>query len=387
MIVEKALRNVGTNINDKLKLINEHTIEPLKEEDVFTFDVVLCDNEIDRVGDKMTHKFLEQFAEKSKSLVGIKDHEWIADNQMARLYDTELVDTDEDTSIGEKRTYVLGHAYCLRSNEDYVKKVNAGLLNHCSVSFISSGDTCSVCGCATHKMEDDRAICENGHIAGKDYDGVTCYNVVDNCDDALEWSLVAVPCQKKAGIKNKILGGISMKKSAFIMQRILKSKAMPEELKDELEAVAACDSEEEINEDDVNSLIAENESLKAEIESLKAEIETLKGEAVTAKVCGAVEKAVEQLEPINEQVRADMIEKIDKSLVAFGDDGKVTGLDEQVEKVKAMYKGLLKSDVVAREPEKKEATEVKKCFNPSFGTGKKANVVKKSFHEACGSLN
>lgn len=178
-----------------------------------------------------------------------------------------------------------------------------------------------------------------------------------------------------------------MKKSAFIMQRILKSKAMPEELKDELEAVAACDSEEEINEDDVNSLIAENESLKAEIESLKAEIETLKGEAVTAKVCGAVEKAVEQLEPINEQVKADMIEKIDKSLVAFGDDGKVTGLDEQVEKVKAMYKGLLKSDVVAREPEKKEATEVKQCFNPSFGTGKKANAVKKSFHEACGSLN
>lgn len=387
MVIEKALKNVGSTVSDKLKLINEHTIEPLTEEDVFTFDVILCDNEGDRVWDKMTHKFLTEFKDKSKSLIGLKDHDWTADNQMARLYDTEVVETDEVTALGDKREYVLGHAYTLKSNEDYVKRINAGLLNHCSVSFKSSGDKCSICGCETHKGPDERAVCENGHVAGNSYDGVVCYNIIDQCDDCYEWSLVAVPCQRGAGVKNKFIGGKVMKKSAFFMQKLLKSKAMPEELKGELEAISEVDAEAEVNEEDVKSLIEENEALKAEVAALKEELAALKEADEANKVCGAVEKAVDGLEPINDQVKSDIMDKIDTSLVHLTEDGEIEGLDEQIDKVKTMYKGLFKSDLVkVEQPEAKKET-IKKGFNPSFGTGKKAEVTKKSFHEACGNLN
>ena len=88
----------------ELNLINQHTVKPLAPEDVYTFKVVLCDNDVDRVNDKMSNEFLNQFAEASKSLTGLKDHDWDIDNQISRLYDTEVV-TDETNlnKLGEPK--------------------------------------------------------------------------------------------------------------------------------------------------------------------------------------------------------------------------------------------------------------------------------------------
>ena len=230
----KSFDTIEKDIDTELDLINRHTIKPLTTDDVYMFKVILCDNDVDRVYDKMTDKFLEEYAEKSKGLTGLKDHDWESDNQLARLYDTEVVEDEEELNVlGEPRKYVLGKAYTLTKYQDYIDKINAGLLKESSVSFDSIGDTCSICGEHTVKGADDIAVCPNGHIMGETYDGKLCYNVLNELKDSYEWSLVAVPCQRNSGIKNKSItdGGLGiMKKPMFMLQKLLNSKAFKEGL-------------------------------------------------------------------------------------------------------------------------------------------------------------
>lgn len=374
--------------------INEHTITPLTEDDIFTFDVILCDNDVDRVYDKMTSEFLQEFKEKSGSLVGLKDHDWNTDTSTNRLYDVELIESeDEKTSLGENRQYLLGHAYTLKSNPD-VERINAGLLSGVSVSFNSSGDHCSICGGTTHKGEDDVAVCVNGHHCGETYDGKLCYNVLCHCDDVFEWSLTPVPAQRNARVKNKNLGGVLMKKAKFLASKLFKSKALDENVKTELEEIIETPGEEEVSEEDVLKLIEENNGLKTELEVVKKELEEVKSKMAKAKACGAIEKAVDGLEPLTEQVKADILEKIDADKVTVNEDGEVVGLDEQIEAVKKSYAGLFKSKAAeeVKEDLKEEVKleeknkSVNKGFNPTFGVGMKAAASKKSFHDACSNM-
>lgn len=386
--VEKSLTNdlKREDVASAIDKINEHTITPLEADDVFTFDVILCDNEVDRVGDKMTDEFLQSFAEKSKSLIGLKNHDWNSENAMNRLYDVEIVETEEKTSLGENRKYVLGHAYTLKSNPD-VERINAGLLAGVSVSFSSEGDTCSICGGKTEKGVDDIAVCEHGHVAGRSYDGQLCFNRLCNCSDVYEWSLVPVPCQRGACIKNKNLGGMTlMKKAKFLASKLFAKKSFDEEVKNELTEIIETPEETEISEEDVNALLEENAKLKSELDAVKKELEEIKAKAAEDKACGAVRKAVEELDPLTEQVTEDIIDKIDMDKISIDEEGNVVGLDDQIEVIKKAYNGLFKVKSVEKpaEEKKEEAPVViKKGFNPTFGVGNKANASKKSFHDAC----
>ena len=53
---------------------------------------------------------------------------------------------------------------------------------------------CSVCGAA-------RGECE--HVHGKRYDGRLCYTELRGAEDAYEWSFVAVPAQREAGVMKR----------------------------------------------------------------------------------------------------------------------------------------------------------------------------------------
>ena len=43
-------------------------------------------------------------------------------------------------------------------------------------------------------------VCPNGHVKGEDVDGVPCVGNLDDPKDAYEWSFVAVPAQRGAGV-------------------------------------------------------------------------------------------------------------------------------------------------------------------------------------------
>ena len=99
---------------EELAIINQFTKRALKEDEVYTFAVRLCDNEVDRDGERFPRATLEELAELFVGKSGIFDHEWTTKGQAARIYRTEIVEEEGVCSQGEGRCYLKGYAYMLR---------------------------------------------------------------------------------------------------------------------------------------------------------------------------------------------------------------------------------------------------------------------------------
>lgn len=93
---------------EELAIINRFTKRALKEDEVYTFAVRLCDNEVDRDGERFPRATLEELAELFVGKSGIFDHEWTARGQAARIYRTEIVEEAGVCSQGEGRCYLKG---------------------------------------------------------------------------------------------------------------------------------------------------------------------------------------------------------------------------------------------------------------------------------------
>ena len=74
-----------------LELIGALARRPLGAEEVYTFSVRLCDNEIDRDFERFAPRTLEELAALFVGRAGIFDHQWSARGQAARIYKTEVV--------------------------------------------------------------------------------------------------------------------------------------------------------------------------------------------------------------------------------------------------------------------------------------------------------
>ena len=70
---EKAASGVPTA--EELALIGRYTRRELAPEEVYTFPVLLCDNEIDREGERFSIPALEKLADLFVGKTGIFDHE------------------------------------------------------------------------------------------------------------------------------------------------------------------------------------------------------------------------------------------------------------------------------------------------------------------------
>jgi hypothetical protein len=198
-VIHKAATLGAQEITEaELAAINKHTLEPLKAEDVFTFKAVLCDNEVDRSFERFSIKALKGLQKLFQGKTIIKDHTWKADNQVARIYTTELVQSSKTTQAGEPYTQLVAHCYMVRtaSNADLIAEIQGGIKKEGSVGCAVSGVICSICG-----TDNAKSYC--AHWPGKSYDkngtAEICTFVLDGAEDAYEFSLVAVPCQREAG--------------------------------------------------------------------------------------------------------------------------------------------------------------------------------------------
>lgn len=346
-IKRKGLINNQLDLNEALAKVNEHTVEPLGIEDVYLFEVELCDNDIDRVGDHMTDEFLQQVADSASGLTGLKDHDWSMDNQISRLYDAEIrIDPSKQTRLMEPRRYVLGKAYTLSKYKDYIDKINAGLLKECSISFESSGDTCSICGSLMTKDANDIGHCENGHVALQEYDGQLCYTNLNNLTDTLEWSLVAVPCQHNAGIKNKSIGGNVMKKTELLIRQFMSSKGFKAASKEEqakLEEALKETEDKELSDEDIKGLVDENEKLKAKVKELEQKVADSESGRKRDKIESIVSKAVDDMKPMTPKVKDMFMKDIPWDDLEL-EDGQIPGLDNVFAGMKKDYDGLFASE-------------------------------------------
>ena len=196
-MAENKTENPGTEeMEVRLAQLNQFTRRTLTQEEVFLFDVRLCDNEIDRDGERFSLEALEQLKTLFVGKTGIFDHNPKGENQTARLYAAELVqDPERITAAGEVYTFLKGHAYMVRTdaNRDLIREIAGGIKKEVSISCAAASQTCSVCG-------SDRRNSPCSHRIGQRYGDKLCHVVLGDVTDAYEWSFVAVPAQREAGV-------------------------------------------------------------------------------------------------------------------------------------------------------------------------------------------
>lgn len=199
LLLKSASVELQEVTSEDLRKINKFTLSPLKAEDVFTFKVNMGDNETD---DRNFEPFNLQALKDLKDLyVGktvIKDHWRKADNQVARIYDTELVTEAKLTKAGEPFTTLIAKIYMVKtdSNKDLITEIKAGIKKEVSTGCRPKKLICNICG-----TDNTKTYCP--HWPGKEYDKAdgktTCMMTIDGAKEAYELSLVAVPAQPRAG--------------------------------------------------------------------------------------------------------------------------------------------------------------------------------------------
>ena len=184
-----------------MEKINGYAVGELKSEQVYCFSVLLCDNDVDRDYERFSDEALDRLAVMFKGRTGIFDHDHRSRGQTARIYDTEVRSyPDRKTMDGRAYRALIGFAYMVRTedNKSLIAEIEGGIKKEVSVGCSVAKRICSVCGA-------DGAKGGCNHIKGRSYGGKLCYVELDEPLDAYEWSFVAVPAQRAAGV-TKVYG-------------------------------------------------------------------------------------------------------------------------------------------------------------------------------------
>ena len=194
MKVQKGAEAVSSGIPTAVQLdaINAQAKAQLTEEQVYVFSVKLCDDQVDRDGERFDTGALAELARLFIGKTGIMDHRWSADKQIARIFETQVIQE-------EGISYIKAWAYIRRGgdNDEIIADIEAGIKKEVSVGCAMGRAVCSICS-------SDYGTC--GHQKGQSYDGQVCCAILKEPMDAYEFSFVAVPAQRSAGVM-KALGG------------------------------------------------------------------------------------------------------------------------------------------------------------------------------------
>ncbi len=191
---DAAVRAVGTPDGEELALINALARRELGADEVYAFALRLCDNDIDRDFERFGDETLEALAPMFVGVSGVFDHQWSARGQTARIYRTQVVDEDGTaTSDGRPYRCLMGWAYLMRTegNAALIAEIDGGIKREVSVGCAVDQVVCSICG-------EELDSCP--HERGEEYDGQVCCGVLTGASDVYEWSFVAVPAQRRAGV-------------------------------------------------------------------------------------------------------------------------------------------------------------------------------------------
>ena len=192
MKVEKQARVVeaGTPTEAQLERINLQTKSPVQAEEVYCFAVRLCDDEVDRDFERFSPEALEKLAELFVGKTGVVDHTWSSEKQLARVFEAGV-------EYADGRAFLKAWAYMLRGErtDGVIREIEAGIKREVSVGCAMGKSICSICGA-------DYGSC--GHEKGQVYGGKTCVAVLCEPLDAYEFSFVAVPAQRCAGVMKRM---------------------------------------------------------------------------------------------------------------------------------------------------------------------------------------
>lgn len=187
-----VIKAAGLPGKEDMEAINRYTRRAYEPEEVYTFSLVLCDNEVDRDFERFSVESLEKLRELFLGKTCIFDHERKSANQTARIYHTRLEEqAGKITQAGETLVQLAAKAYLPRTegNKETIELIESGILKEVSVSCSVKRGICSICG---------KERC--GHQKGKVYGGKVAHTILTEPTDAYECSFVAVPAQRGAGV-------------------------------------------------------------------------------------------------------------------------------------------------------------------------------------------
>ena len=194
MEIKKETRAIsaGAPTAVQLEAINAQAKGKLTAEQVYVFSLRLCDDQVDRDFERFDTAALPGLAKLFIGKTGIVDHRWSSDSQVARIFETQVVNE-------EGVSYIKAWAYIRRGGhaDEIIADIEAGIKKEVSVGCAMGRCVCSVCG-------SEYGTC--GHQKGESYDGQVCCAILCEPMDAYEFSFVAVPAQRDAGVL-KAMGG------------------------------------------------------------------------------------------------------------------------------------------------------------------------------------
>ncbi len=216
---QASVLTAGTPDAEQLEKINRQAKSPLKAEEVYVFSVRLCDDQPDRDHERFSTEALKALAPMFVGKTGIVDHAWSSEKQVARIFEAGV-------EYGDGCAFLKAWAYILRGEktQEIIREIEAGIKKEVSVGCAMRRSICSICGA-------DYGSCE--HRKGESYGGQTCVAVLGEPEDAYEFSFVAVPAQKQAGVLKRLGGGGEM--PAAELERLKKEAALGREYRKELE--------------------------------------------------------------------------------------------------------------------------------------------------------
>lgn len=202
MEIRKAAQAVATGAPTaaQLETINALAKTRLNGEQVYVFSLRLCDDRIDRDGERFDTGALPGLAKLFLGKTGILDHRWSTEKQVARIFETQVVKEKDES-------YIRAWAYIRRGgkNDELIADIEAGIKKEVSVGCAMAQAVCSVCG-------SEYGTC--GHVKGEHYDGQVCAVILKEPVDAYEFSFVAVPAQREAGVMKGMGAAVSLKELA-----------------------------------------------------------------------------------------------------------------------------------------------------------------------------
>ena len=193
VLKETQVASTGTATEVQLAAINAQAKAELTAEQVYVFSLRLCDDQIDRDGERFDTAALPALAKMFVGKTGIVDHHWSSSSQVARIFETQVVCEDGVS-------YIKAWAYIRRGGnaEEIIADIEAGIKKEISVGCAMGRAVCSICG-------GEYGNC--GHQKGEHYDGMLCCVILKEPMDAYEFSFVAVPAQREAGVLKGLGGG------------------------------------------------------------------------------------------------------------------------------------------------------------------------------------
>ncbi len=190
----------GMPTGAQLAAINGQAKAELTAEQVYVFSLRLCDDQVDRDLERFDTAALPVLAKLFIGKTGVVDHKWSSDAQVARIFQTEVV---QENGI----SYIKAWAYIRRGGhaDEIIADIEAGIKKEVSVGCAMGRSVCSICG-------SDYGSC--GHQKGEYYDGALCCVILKEPMDAYEFSFVAVPAQREAGVMKGFRSGKCLKELA-----------------------------------------------------------------------------------------------------------------------------------------------------------------------------